>query len=400
MKRYIEVIFDDSGSMLGVHNSGKRLHEVAKELFSQTVLPLISHPEDTVALRLLRAGDYPCERQARNLSSKRLFVGDPIGLDSAVKAIQPYKSTPLYLTIRDAFDECKRQKATAQFSEFKIFVLTDGGDTCFYDFFDVVDQNEINEWNIEFPLIEPVLVQFNVTSNITRNNLWKTIRLLRGRSVSVNDDSPASVAAVNRTLRKSGFMKNGLVGHCFDSEPDAPALSWAELEKERIYFHQAKLLSEAKLLSFQPDLNKPVAHNHAVELRFLHAMAFVSSIPLLIIRTMIAQLERPLLFTHDCIRWDFSQGKWVYIESEEPIYFIEDESVHEADRQEPLALQDGDVLPKFALEQSAGRSYDADTIYEVIEMVDGFVLQKTSSTNSKGSKAKLYQGRHVKFERR
>jgi hypothetical protein len=329
MKRYIEIVFDDSGSMASNHSSGKPRHLVAKDLFLKSILPTIGNLDDHVVLRLLR--ETGCNEKLKGTSAI-MIANNRIAIENEIRSISNFsKSTPLYLTLRDAIEECANFKRNhAPYSDYLIIVLTDGGDTCSHDIRDVISDAQLKEWKIILPKLEPVLVQFDVTSSISRANLTGAIRFLGGRSVLVDDANKSSLAMVRSTLKKAGFEGNQMP-HCIDSNPSGKVWSWVDLEREGISFHHATMLSQYRLLSFEPNLDKDVEHDHYYELKFLHGLAFASQIPYNLVRSMVAQLERPLLYTHDCIRWDFSKAKWVEIKKPEFHSFKVDESARIAD---------------------------------------------------------------------
>lgn len=336
MKRYIEIVFDDSGSMASNHSSGKPRHLVAKDLFLKSILPSIGNDDDHVVLRLLR--ETGCSERV-NGSSARRIGSNRIAIENEIRSISNFsKSTPLYLTLRDAIEECAKFKRNhAPYSDYLIIVLTDGGDTCCHDIRDVISDAQLKEWKIVLPKLEPVLVQFDVSSSISRANLTGAIQFLGGRSVVVDDANKASLENVRKTLKKAGFEGNHLP-HCIDSNPSGKGWTWMDLEKEGISFHHATMLSQYRLLSFEPNLDKDVEHDHYYELKFLHGLAFASQIPYNIVRSMVAQLERPLLYSHDCIRWDFSKAKWVEIKKPEFHSFKVDESARIADMKKDESL--------------------------------------------------------------
>ena len=388
MKRYIEVVFDDSGSMDSFHLSGKLKHQVAKDIFRDSVLPLISGAQDTVALRLLR--NNGCQISLRNGSHARIFDGNPQKLRNEVDGISDFnKRTPLYLTIRDALDQCAEEKRSGKFASFKVFVLTDGGDTCSHDFHDIISREEVKKWNIEFPDLEPVLVQFDVGSAVTRNNLTRAIKTLGGRSISVSDAAPKSIQAISTTLKKAGFSGTGKLAPCIESEPNAPGVTWDQLAQEGVLFHQAKLLRESRVLDFSPELDQPVSADDAVALRFVHAIAFGSSIPLVLVRTMLAQLERPLLYTHECIQWNFKRARWEHITPTEDYEFMEDPSVHEADAPRRFEEEDQDEC-----------WFEADQVYFVENRGGRFRLSHHRIMDEDGSrKSILTHGKKVVFKK-
>lgn len=395
MKRYIEILFDDSGSMTGIHASGKLKHEVAKDLFVKSVLPSIGEPEDQVMLRLLR--DIGC--RPINSGIKPDFIGPTRkNIEDSIRGINRFdKSTPLYLTLKESIEECARLKSSgAQFEDYMIFVLTDGGDTCNHDIREVISENELKKWKVTIPKLEPVLVQFNVENSISKNNLSGAFKYLGGRSVSVNDASNRSVSLVKKTIKRAGF-EGYIIPHCIESDPAGVSYSWQELEKEKILFHQAQLLSHSKLLSFEPDINKKVTHDQYHELKFLHGLAFSTQIPMNIIHAMVAQLERPLLYSHDCIRWDFSTAKWVEIQKAEFYAFEEDKMARFSDDRVNFRRDDFDrSRDRIRSRYYPGVRYIVDSISP-----DEFTLIKEEMVNldrPNRVKAVLRYGDVVRFE--
>lgn len=55
MSRYIEIIFDNSGSMNSLEK-GKPRHVLAKEIFNDVVIPQLGKRGDEMVLRTLRRG--------------------------------------------------------------------------------------------------------------------------------------------------------------------------------------------------------------------------------------------------------------------------------------------------------------------------------------------------------
>lgn len=334
-KRYIEIIFDDSGSMRMPHsNTNQPRHEVAKELFVQSVLPTIGRQGDEVVLRLLREGH--CSEGVSNaipLGNKQSRI------EQAILGINRFnKSTPLYYTVKDAIEECNKRKENGEtFDDYLIFVLTDGGDTCTHDIRDVISEKELKEWKIKIPKLEPVLVQFDVPTEISKRNLSGAFKFLGGFSVNVKDASKGSISAVRKTIAKAGFDGNILLP-CVESQPDGPKIAWEELEKQNIKFHQARVLYDSGLLSFQPKLNRRVSHDRLVELKFLIPLVFNSGIDALHVHSMLAQLDSNLMYSHDCIRWDFTRARWVPIEQPHFVSFEHDPDVYWQDGRKELLL--------------------------------------------------------------
>ena len=120
MKRYIEVIFDNSYSMT-TKVANKPKHEHAKQIFKDVVLPFLDFTTDDVAFRLLRNG---CGGV-----SKAVKMADSIELTQKVYGVVNYdNNTPLFHTIRDSIETC--QQNAGSYDKMLIFALTDGEDNC------------------------------------------------------------------------------------------------------------------------------------------------------------------------------------------------------------------------------------------------------------------------------
>jgi hypothetical protein len=138
MKRYIEVIFDNSYSMMTTV-ANKPKHEHAKQIFKDVVLPFLDFNSDDVAFRLLRNG---CEE-----FSKAVKMADSIELTQNVYGVVNYNNnTPLFHTIRDSIHTC--QQNSGSYDKMLIFALTDGEDNCIDYMEEVFDELELN--NVSF----------------------------------------------------------------------------------------------------------------------------------------------------------------------------------------------------------------------------------------------------------
>ena len=78
MKRYIEIVYDNSGSMNG-HVGNRRKYEVAQELFEKEILPTIGLNGDQVVLRLLRTGCVNTLSIGETLPNQRSLMLDILG---------------------------------------------------------------------------------------------------------------------------------------------------------------------------------------------------------------------------------------------------------------------------------------------------------------------------------
>ena len=146
MKRYIEIIFDTSGSMKSSIN-GKSKHSIAKELFKEKIIPKLDLKTDDVYLRTLSSD---CKT---GLTIPKKLDNDKLKMSNTIDAITCYGSTPLYYTIKDSIDACEKSGA----NEKHIFILTDGDDTCYInpelilgkDFLKIKDQLNLNAILVE-----------------------------------------------------------------------------------------------------------------------------------------------------------------------------------------------------------------------------------------------------------
>lgn len=396
MNRYIEIIFDDSGSMASEHSSGKPRHIVAKELFVKSVLPSIGKPGDKVMLRLLR--ETGCEVLVEKESVSREIGPTQEEIEHEISSINRFnKNTPLYLTIKDCIEECsKLSKKNSSYTDYLIFVLTDGGDTCYTDVRSVISEKEMQQWNVVIPKLDPVLVQFDIDNSISKTNLEGAIRFLGGRSVNVSNASKKSITLVKNALKRSGFEGN-ILPHCIESQPYGKSYTWNELENENIFFHQAQLLNQSKLLCFEPNLDRQVTHDQYYDLKFLHSLAFVSHLPMNLIKSMVTQLEKPLLYTHECIRWDFAKARWFEIEKPEFFAFKEDAQAKNADKIFENKIREEENWKDFDVRKE---SYQSNTEYIVVQNNFGeFILEQHNKKKDykKFNRSYLHEGKVVVF---
>jgi hypothetical protein len=301
MKRYIEIVYDNSGSMTG-HIRGKKKYELAQELFEKEILPTIGLRGDHVVLRLLRGG---CED---SISSTETLPNQRNLMLNRIKAINHDQSTPLFYTILDSVEACR----TVIAAEYKIFVLTDGDDTCGVKIKDLIDDDTFNTF-VNYIDVNLLLAQLAVDSPISRNNLTAFASALGGQAVSL--DSSDSISQMRKKLKLalnvSGFSNKFPLEHCFDSLPGFNR-TWLDVEEKGIDFHQGMLLYQKELLSWKPDFNKGVSSLEFAELHFLFSLYFTSGIPEDLLITMLSQLKKPYYYSFDCIYWDFSKARWRY----------------------------------------------------------------------------------------
>ena len=299
MKRYIEIVYDNSGSM-NDRVGGKKKYEIAQELFEKDILPTIGFRGDHVVLRLLRTS---CED---SISRTEILPTQRNLMLNRIKGISHDQSTPLFYTIYDAVEACRNFRA----DEYLIFVLTDGDDTCGTMIKDLIDEDTLKKY-VRFYKV--LLVQLAVDSPISRNNLTAFTNALGGQAISL--DSSDSISQMRKKLKLalnvSGFSNKLPLEHCFDKLPGFD-LSWDEIENSGISFHQSMLLYQKGMLTWMPDLIINVRVLQLAELRFLHSLIFKSGIPEDLTRTMLSQLKKPYYYSFDCIYWDFAIARWRY----------------------------------------------------------------------------------------
>lgn len=300
MKRYIEIVYDNSGSM-NTYVGNRKKYEIAQELFEKEILPSIGLRGDHVVLRLLRNGCEESKSFPETLPNQRNFMLNRI------KGINHDQSTPLFYTVFDSVEACRNIRA----DEYLIFVLTDGDDTCGVRIEDLIDEDTLKRY-VRFYRV--LLVQLAVTSPISRNNLTAFTNVLGGQAISL--DSSDSITQMRKKMKLalniSGFTNKFPLEHCFDNLPGFDVV-WEEIEATGINFHQAMLLYQKGLLTWIPDYNSSVNTLQFAELRFLFALLFKSGIPEDLLKTMLSQLKKPYYYSFDCIYWDFASARWRYV---------------------------------------------------------------------------------------
>ena len=307
MKRYIEIVYDNSGSMNGFVG-GRVKHTVALELFEKEILPTIALDGDNVVLRLLRPG---CEHHhSHSESLTKTYGRDRMAMADRLKRISHDQTTPLFLTISDSIEACKREYA----DEYLIFVLTDGDDTCGIRIEELIDRDLIEKYVKFFNVL---VVQFAVESPISRNNLTALASYLGGKSIQLDGHDSVGImrSKLKKALSVSGFSKKLPLEYCFDSVPGFE-IDWNEIQERGIDFHQATLLYNKGMLSWKPEIDKRVKAIEYAELKFLFGLTFKSGLPDQIVEYMLRQLKNPYNYSHDCIYWDFGKARWRYFQTQ------------------------------------------------------------------------------------
>ena len=343
MKRYIEIVYDNSGSM-NDRVGNKKKYEIAQELFEKDILPSIGLRGDQVVLRLLRNGCEDSKSFPETLPNQRNLMLNRI------KGINHDQSTPLFYTVFDSVEACRNIRA----DEYLIFVLTDGDDTCGVKIEDLIDEDTLKKY-VRFYKV--LLVQLAVNSPISRNNLTAFTNALGGQAISLDstDSIPQMRKKLKLALNVSGFTNKFPLEHCFDKLSGFD-VAWEEIEEAGINFHQAMLLHQKGLLTWMPDFNLGVSTLQFAELHFLFSLLFKSGIPEDLLKTMLSQLKKPYYYSFDCIYWDFANARWRYFIQQNQIEQLPNEEARFDDYPERNKMREFDSNNSY---------YEEDEIYRV-----------------------------------
>lgn len=338
MKRYIEIIFDDSGSMNDFVN-GEQKHVIAKKLFKEKIIPFLGKKGDIVILRTL---GNSCEVG----NSNAIKLENDINLMmNEIQSINCKKSTPLYYTIKDSIEDCKMASA----DEKHIFILTDGDDTCGVlpeqvlgkDYFKIKDQVKLNT----------ILVQFAVNNSLSQNNLSAFSQKFGATNVIINSNDLVDFNFVgnklNKAFRISGLDKNSPFPHCFENIiGNKVSFNYLELF-EGFDFYQVELLHKERLLSWKPNKNKEISATQKGELDFLYTLRFRNQLSESLIKQMLSQLQKPYYYSFDCIYWNFKERVWNYFDEVPQLNVLPNPNAYQADKlEEELDYQEEDIQIK------------------------------------------------------
>ena len=356
MKRYIEIVYDNSGSMNDAVGNKKK-YEIAQELFEKDILPSIGLRGDHVVLRLLRDG---CED---SISNAETLPNQRNSMLNRIKSIKHDQSTPLFYTVFDSVEACRNVRA----DEYLIFVLTDGDDTCGVRIEDLIDEDTLKKY-VRFYKV--LLVQLAVNSPISRNNLTAFTNALGGQAISLDssDSIPQMRKKLKLALNVSGFTNKFPLEHCFDKLPGFD-VAWEEIEEGGINFHQAMLLHQKGLLTWMPDFNLGVSTLQFAELRFLFSLLFKSGIPEDLLKTMLSQLKKPYYYSFDCIYWDFASARWRYFIQQNQIQQLPNKEARFDDFPERNKMREFEDRHSHYMENETYRVEQAPTIMPAFQLV-------------------------------
>lgn len=303
MRRYIEIIFDDSYSMNSSIN-GEQKHLIAKRLFKDKILPTIGKSGDLIYLRKLSSF---C---GLNHSVREKLPNNLIGMSNIIDSINCLKDTPLFYTVKDSIESCKLEVA----DEKHIFILTDGDDTCNLnpekilgkDYLMIKNQLKLNT----------ILIQFAIDSSITENNLTAFSQKIGATNLIINSNDLKDFSLVGKKLNKafqiSGFNKNStLVQSNVDNENKKESFDLLEIT-EGIDYYLVELLFKENLLSWKPNRKKDISPIQKLELDFLYTLRYRNNFSEAMVKQMLSTLQKPYQYSFSDIYWDFNKRVWKY----------------------------------------------------------------------------------------
>jgi hypothetical protein len=343
MKKYIEIIFDDSGSM-NEYVNGEPKHITAKKIIKEQIIPKLDFKNSDVYLRTL-------SQDCRTGFSKEIKLSGTIQrINDEIDNIFCNKSTPLYHTIKDSIDACKN----SGFSESHIFILTDGDDTCFTspekilgsDFLKIKQQLNLNT----------ILIQFVIESDITKNNLTALSQKIGATNVVIDNKDLKNKIVLDQKITKS-FIKSGLnkdipFPHCQVEMKNNKSMS----ELTEYDFYLVQLLHQEKFLSWKPTLKKKLNSEQIAELEFLYNLRFKNNLPEAQVRLMLSTLQKPYIYSFDCIYWDFKERVWKYFQELPELKVLDNPDALLADNKNEINIQE---------KQKQSELFDKNNCYEV-----------------------------------
>ena len=384
MKKFIEIIFDDSGSMNETVN-GEPKHITAKRIIKEQIIPKLDFKNSEVYLRTL-------SQDCKTGFSKVIKLSGTIQrINDEIDNIFCYKSTPLYYTIKDSIEACKN----SGFSESHIFILTDGDDTCSVnpeqvlgkDFLKIKNQLNLNT----------ILVQFVIESDITKNNLTALSQKIGATNVVIDTKDLKNKNVLDQKITKS-FIKSGLnkgIPFPYCTVEIKNDISMAELTEYDFYLVQ--LLHQEKFLSWKPTLKKKLNSVQIAELDFLYTLRFKNNLPEAQVRLMMSTLQKPYIYSFDCIYWDFKERVWKYFQDIPELKVFDNPNAKNADfKNSELCINELDDINNFI----------EDDIYIVEKYpiphseIYKFNLKIIEPLMDMPKLVKLRQGDFVKFSRR
>jgi hypothetical protein len=384
MKRYIEIIFDDSYSMNSSIN-GEQKHLIAKRLFKEKILPTIGKSGDLIYLRKLSSS---C---GLNHSVREKLPNNLIGMSNIIDSINCLKDTPLFYTVKDSIESCKLEVA----DEKHIFILTDGDDTCRVnpefilgaDYLKIKKQLNLNT----------ILIQFAINSSVTENNLTAFSQKIGATNLIINSNELKDFSLVGKKLNKafqiSGFdNKSSLIQSSIEGTT-TESFDLLELV-EGIDFYLVELLYKENLLSWKPNRKKEVTPIQKLELDFLYNLRFRNNLPEALVKQMLSTLQKPYQYSFSEIYWDFNKRVWKYFPEIPILNTLPNPDALLADKKEFELIRDNNI--KLRENFNEGQNYIVELLAMNEKYKNKFKLDKFENDINKRP-IYLKEGDIVKF---
>ena len=324
MQRFIEIIYDNSGSMtetININGDEITKYNYAREVFQTTILPSIQvSPKDKITIRKLRG---TC---SSSLSSVISVNSDDQSIMNVICSIEHNnKSTPLFKTIKDSFDSfTEKQKKNAY-----IIIITDGIDNCDDNIETILTKDNIEKLYINYTI---VLIPLAIDNDENIEKFKEISKHIKAKAVFIGDKKNKDKKTYEKVFKEAITKKinnKKKLDDVGENEELKYPLEYCETPKESevsevintwnlveimdgIKYQNAYILFEEGLLSWKPVINKNFSELDYTELKFLYGLVFSSGLNISVVKGMLSQLKKPYYYKNDCIYWDFFEAKWKY----------------------------------------------------------------------------------------
>jgi hypothetical protein len=321
MQRFIEIVYDNSGSMTETINiNGVEItkYHYAREVFQTTILPSIQvSPNDKISIRKLRG---TC---LSNLSSVISVNSDDQSIMDVICSIEHNnKSTPLFKTIKDSFNSfTEKQKKNAY-----IIIITDGLDNCGDNIETILSKENIEKLYINYTV---VLIPLAIDNDENIEKFKEISKHIKAKAVFIGDKKNKDKKTYERVFKEAISRKkvddekeiineenDKLIyplEYCGEINENKEKYTWDLVELlYGIKYQNAFILFNEGLLSWKPVINKNFSELDYTELKFLYGLVFSSGLNISVVKGMLSQLKKPYYYKNDCIYWDFFEAKWKY----------------------------------------------------------------------------------------
>jgi len=323
MQRFIEIIYDNSGSMtetININGDEITKYNYAREVFQTTILPSIQvSSKDKITIRKLRG---TC---SSSLSSVISVNSDDQSIMDVICSIEHNnKSTPLFKTIKDSFDSfTEKQKKNAY-----IIIITDGIDNCDDNIESILSKENIETLYINYTI---VLIPLAIDNDENIEKFKEISKHIKAKLVFIGDKKNKDKKTYEKVFKQAITNKKDEdkklnnndeniiddliypLEYCEEIIEGNDKYSWNSVELlDGIKYQNAFILFEEGLLSWKPELNKKFNELKYNELKFLFGLVFSSGLNISVVKGMLSQLKKPYYYNNNCIYWDFFEAKWKY----------------------------------------------------------------------------------------